>query len=303
MLTAVRLGGYAGVLGLVFGAAWAAGSAFGPAPVVTPPAAVSPQMGGAPMADMPEAPHATGTTRPAADGLASFAGGYGLRPVTTAFTAGSSARLDLTIDGPDGRPLTSFAARPDSTPLRLLVVRRDGAGLQVLSPTMAPDGTWSTPLRLPTAGAWRVLADFTPVGGAAMVLGTDVFVPGPFGPLEFPPARAAQVDGYQVRIDGDLTAGTPSALFATVSRDGRAVTDLEPEQGTFGRLVALRVGDLAYTPVTALTRAVSSADRSGPAIAFTAEVPTDGSYRLFLLFRHDGEIHTVDFTVPTAPAR
>ncbi|GAA1843051.1 hypothetical protein GCM10009836_23070 [Pseudonocardia ailaonensis] len=300
MLTAVRLGSYAGVLGLVFGAAWGAGSLVGPTGPAAPPAVTAAPTPG--MAGM-SADHAmTEPDRPVApgtNGLSSTAANYTLRPAATVLPAGTTTRLDLVIVAPDGQPATAFTGAP----MQLLVVRRDGAGLQVLRPTMAPDGTWSTPLRLPTAGAWRVIASFTAEGEDPAVLGADVFAPGPFTPLTFPPARAAEVDGYQVRLDGDLEAGMASALYATISKGGRAVTDLEPEGGAFGQLVALRAGDLAYTPITAQTRGAAPADRSGPAIAFTADLPTDGTYRVFLLFRHAGEIHTADFTVTTTAAR
>jgi hypothetical protein len=303
MLTAVRLGAYVGVLGVVFGAAWGAGTLAQPS-LAQPAPAPAP----ATTAEGPADAHAardtsagTAAAHPSTDGLATTADGYTLVPVTTALAAGRPSDLAVAVTGPDGRAVTTFTPRTDGSTLRLLVVRRDGAGLQVAHPEMAADGTWRAPLQLPTAGTWRVLADFTPAGGTPTVLGTDVFAPGDFTPLEFPAARVAQVGGYQLRIDGDLRAGTESAIFATVSLDGRAVTDLEPERGTFGDLVALRAGDLAYAPVTAQTRAEPE-DRSGPGIAFTATVPTEGTYRLFLRFRHAGEVHTVDFTVPTTGA-
>jgi hypothetical protein len=36
---------------------------------------------------------------------------------------------------------------------------------------------------------------------------------------------------------------------------------------------------------------------AGPEIAFTAQVPSAGTYRLFLDFRHGGSVHTAAFTV------
>ncbi|MCE0767778.1 hypothetical protein LWC35_33495 [Pseudonocardia kujensis] len=311
MLTAVRLGAYVGVLGVVFGAAWGAGSLARPAlspaaPAAATATATAPADAHAGMGTGEMGTGEMGTadaqgTLPDTTGLSASTDGYTLVPTTTALTTGRPTDLTFAITGPDGQAVTTYAARADGAPLRLLVVRRDGAGLQVVYPEMAPDGTWSAPVRVPTAGTWRVLADFTPVDGTPTVLGTDVSAPGDFAPLEFPPARAAQVGGYQVRIDGDLRAGAESAIFATVSLDGRAVTDLEPDRGAFGDLVALRAGDLAYNPVTAQTRA-EPGDRSGPGIAFTTTVPTEGTYRLFLRFRHAGEVHTVDFTVPTTGA-
>jgi len=112
------------------------------------------------------------------------------------------------------------------------------------------------------------------------------------------PSRVAEVDGYQVRLDGDLAVGTPAQVFVTVSRDGAGVTDLEPLDGAFGRLVGLRAGDLALAHVHPDATPPAPTDRAGPGIAFTAEVPGGGTYRLILDFRHAGAVHTAVFTLP-----
>ena len=112
------------------------------------------------------------------------------------------------------------------------------------------------------------------------------------------PSRVAEVDGYQVRLDGDLAVGTPTQVFVTVSRDGAGVTDLEPLDGAFGRLVGLRAGDLAPAHVHPDATPPAPTDRAGPGIAFSAEVPGGGTYRLILDFRHAGAVHTAVFTLP-----
>ena len=114
---------------------------------------------------------------------------------------------------------------------------------------------------------WRVFVDTTPTGGPTLVLGADLFAAGPFAPFTFPPSRTAEIGGFQLRLDGDLVPGVPSQVFATVSRDGAGVTDLQPYLGAFGKLVALREGDLAYAaaggaPPSATARAPRS--RSPP---------------------------------------
>ena len=98
---------------------------------------------------------------------------------------------------------------------------------------------------------------------------------------------------------GTWRSGTPAQVFVTVSRDGAGVTDLEPLDGAFGRLVGLRAGDLAPAHVHPDATPPAPTDRAGPGIAFTAEVPGGGTYRLILDFRHAGAVHTAVFT----PAR
>ncbi len=112
------------------------------------------------------------------------------------------------------------------------------------------------------------------------------------------PSRVALVDGYRVRLDGELVPGGPSQVFATVTRNGAAVTDLEPHLGGFGHLVALRLEDLDLLRVQPTAPPPAPADRSGPGVAFTTGTPTAGTYRLFLEFRHAGVVRTVSFTVP-----
>lgn len=113
------------------------------------------------------------------------------------------------------------------------------------------------------------------------------------------PSRVALVDGYRVRLDGDLVPGRPSQVFATVTHGGAGVIDLEPHLGGFGHLVALRLEDLALLRVHPDAPPPTSADRSGPGVAFSTAVPAAGTYRLFFEFRHAGDVHTATFTVPT----
>ena len=112
------------------------------------------------------------------------------------------------------------------------------------------------------------------------------------------PSRVAEVDGYQVRLDGDLAVGAPAQVFVTVSREGAPVTDLEPLDGAFGHLVATRDGDLRPAHVHPDATPPAPTDRAGPGIAFTVEVPGGGAYRLVLDFRHAGAVHTAVFTLP-----
>ena len=86
------------------------------------------------------------------------------------------------------------------------------------------------------------------------------------------------------------STGEESTLQFAVSRHGQAVTDVPMYLGARGHLVALRDGDLAYLHVHADEERLS----------FDAEFPTPGAYRLFLQFRHDGQVRTAAFTVDVA---
>ncbi|CCH30081.1 hypothetical protein ABZ816_31570 [Actinosynnema sp. NPDC047251] len=295
MSTTAKLSAYGVALVLVAGAAWAVGSAVGPLPADSAERGHGGTHGGedAGHGDDHSATVA-GAEQDQPAGLASSRGGYTLTPTDPTPAAGSP--FTFRISDREGRAVTAFEVEHDKR-LHLIVVRRDTAGFRHVHPEMAPDGTWSVPLDLPDAGTYRVFADFTPTGGQALTLGADVSVPGLFEPRAYSPSRVAEVDGYQVRLDGDLVPGKASPLRVTVSRDGAPVTDLQPYLAAYGHLVALRHSDLAYLHVHPEGAPDDGKTAPGPEISFVAEVPTAGTYRLFLDFRHAGAVRTAEFTV------
>jgi hypothetical protein len=279
MNTTARLALFGGALVLLAAGGFAAGKTAGP-------------VAGAGHGDPPG--HAEMAAAPG--GLAASEDGYTFTDPTP-----EPGRFSFMITGPDGKPVTAFDVEHEKR-LHLIVVRRDTAGFQHVHPELAPDGTWSVPLNPPAAGSYRAFADFAPTGGKPMTLGVDLSVAGNYQPATYPPSRTAQVDGYTVELAGDLTAGKTSPLTLTVRRDGVPVTDLQPYLGAYGHLVALREGDLAYLHVHPDGEPGDGKTAAGPQVKFAAEVPSAGTYRLFLDFRHGGVVRTAEFTVTTAPA-
>ena len=225
-------------------------------------------------------------------GLAVSAGPYLLAPGPTRFTAGRAGTFSFRIVDAAGRPVTRFQ-RAHTKYLHLIVVSRDLSGYQHLHPAMARDGTWSTRLDLPAAGAYRAFADFV-TGMGAETLGVDLFAAGRFAPAAPPrPSASAGVGGYTVALHGaPARAGQAGELSFQVSAGGWPVADLEPYLGARGHLVAVREGDLAYLHVHA-----EDAATPGALLRFHAAFPSAGRYRLFLQFQHDGKVRTAAFTV------
>ncbi|QCW51959.1 hypothetical protein FE634_18935 [Nocardioides dongxiaopingii] len=227
-------------------------------------------------------------------GLATSQDGYTLELDRTTLRPGTR-EVAFRITDEHGDAVTDYRVEHERR-LHLVAVRRDGTGFQHVHPELGADGTWRVPLDL-TPSAWRLIADFAPADtadtgqdDAGLVLGADLLVPGPSDVAPAPPVtRTATVDDYTVTLTGDLVAGDHSTLELTVSRDGVPVTDLQPYLGAFGHLVALREGDLAHLHVHPEEGA------SGPTVAFTAEVPSAGRYRLHLDFRHDDVVRTASF--------
>jgi len=230
-------------------------------------------------------------TEPA--GLGVSAAGYSLRLSPSQLQRGHARELRFTIEF-DGQPVTGFDELHERR-LHLIVVRRDGAEFQHLHPEMDAAGTWTVPVEFDAAGVYRAFADFS-VEGEQQTLATDLFVSGgEFEARPFPaPQPLAETDGYGVRLAaGDPVAGEPAELDFTVSRDGRPVVDLAPYLGEKGHLVALREGDLAFLHV----HPEEGQEVAAEEIEFASTFPTPGRYRLYLQFKHEGTVHTAEFTV------
>jgi hypothetical protein len=293
--TPVRLAVFVAALVVVFVGALGLGNATGPVgPVGAEPPAHDE---GGEHADASDAAHASHeAAAPPSDlpgGLAVSTDGYTLALDRPSLDAGRQ-QLGFRVLDDAGRNLVDYDVEHEKQ-LHLIVVRRDLTGFQHVHPRLDATGHWQVPLDL-TPGSWRVLADFTPAGGTGLTLGADLAVPGQVeAPAAALPTTSAQVDDYEVRLDGSLVPGEPTTLTLEVSRDGEPVTDLQPYLGAYGHLVALREGDLAYVHVH------PEDGPAGPTIAFGAEAPSPGRYHLFLDFQHDGVVRTASFVVDAGP--
>ncbi|MET8821600.1 hypothetical protein [Streptomyces rochei] len=309
MRTGLRITAFTAALAATFGTAYGVGRTVEPVVAESAPAPHDTH-DRTPAASEAGGDHG-GHEAEAAGGLQISEKGYTLDLATPRVTAGQKAELRFTVRDADGDAVTAYQREHDKE-MHLIVASRDLVTYRHLHPTRAADGTWSTPVDLPSAGGYRVFADFTPAGKDArnVTLGADLAASGRYEPARLPaPDRTATTDGYRVALSGSLRPGEPGELTLRVSRDGKPVTDLQPYLGAYGHLVALRSGDLAYLHVHPNGEPGDGTTEPGPAISFTATAPSAGTYRLFLDFKHEGEIRTAAFTVragaapdPQAPA-
>ncbi|MFC9325855.1 hypothetical protein [Kitasatospora sp. NPDC057015] len=241
----------------------------------------------------------------AAAGLAAERNGYRFTAAADSLPAGAPAEYRFTITGPDGGPVTAFAVE-QTRRLHFYAIRTDLTGFQHLHPEMAADGTWTAPLAALAPGDWRLYASFTPDSGAgrgtALVLSRPATVTGAAAPAPTATGTEAggtatgsgsatgSVDGYTVTVEGAPTAGVAAELRATVSRDGKPVTDLQPYLESYAHLTAFHAGDQAFAHLH--PEAGVSGAAGGPTLPFHAELPAPGAWRLFVQFQTAGTLHT-----------
>jgi hypothetical protein len=270
--TLSKLAGFAAVVVVAFGVAAVAGRAVGP----DREGAAKERAGAMGGHGADDAGHGGSD---AVRGLAVADGGLRLALGTTSLPRGSATTLRFAIDDVRG-PVRDFEVTHEKR-MHLIVVRRDGRGFQHLHPTLGADGTWRAAITLPDAGAYRVFADFQR-GGEPRTLAADLTVDGDALYAPLPAAHTVtQTDGYTVKLNP-----RGSELAFAISKGGKAV-DTEPYLGAGGHLVALRDGDLAFLHV-------HPTEERG--VAFEADLDTSTRYRLYLQFRHDGQVHTAEFT-------
>lgn len=290
MSAPLRLGLFAVALAAVFAVAGLAGDAFGPNRHVAAAASTA-ATGGDPHAtaadsgdDADDGERVRVAAQPVR-GLAVSQDGSTLELDRRTAQRGRRFELAFRINGRDGRAVRVFD-ETHTKRMHLIIVRRDLAGFQHLHPTMAVDGTWSTPVTLPNAGSYRVFADFS-TRHVTKTLAADLQVDGPVTTAPLPASvGTVTADGLRVTFDSDAAhAGQEAELAFTVTDDGRPVT-VQNYLGAKGHLVALREGDLAFLHVH------PDEDR----LRFMAEFPSPGRYRLFLQFQTGGRIHTAALT-------
>lgn len=242
-------------------------------------------------------------TTTAGAGLSATRSGYTLDAIAAPGESNRAGTLRFRVLGPDGATVTRFDTDNEKQ-LHLIIARSDTTQFRHVHPTMDAEGVWSIDWTWPTGGVYRVFADFTPTAGPGdLVLSRTVAVSGDAAPAaQLPPTTTAEVDGYRVRLTGRAGSDPAQALSTggselrfTVTKDGQPVTDLEPYLGSYGHLVALRIGDLAYLHVHPIDRVHPGG--GGPDITFHAQAPNAAEYRLYLQFSVGGTVHTAAFTV------
>ena len=279
MNTVGKLAAFAAVVAGGFAGAAVVGAAVGPIDVGNDSASHSTHGSGETAVDQPR-------------GLSVAEAGYRLTLDTTTVPGGEPSSFGFSIIEDD-----SIAARVfeelHERPLHLIVLSRNMVDYLHLHPAMDASGHWNVDFPALDPGSYRVFADFQPSGGANLTLGADITVPGEVRAVALPAAsNVATVDGYTVAMGGTPTVGDSELSFA-VEVEGQAVRT-DPYLGAAGHLVAIRGGDLAYLHVH------PHEDDTTPAVRFTGEFPTAGTYRLFFDFSHKGTVRTASFTVNVA---
>jgi hypothetical protein len=182
---------------------------------------------------------------------------------------------------------------------------------QHIHPDQQADGAWALDVTLPKPGAYRVISDFLPSGGAPQLLARTLVTADFTGDLRSEDARL-EVDTAWKKTAGTLSAELtfdPPRLVAgqyghlafrlADAATGEPVTDLQPYLGAFGHAFILsedlRDSVHSHPPEWRDGREISSGF-GGPEVMFEGYMPRPGRYRVWAQFLRRGELVTIPFT-------
>ena len=198
----------------------------------------------------------------------------------------------------NGKPVNDFDTEQTKL-MHFYLIRSDLTGFQHLHPTMPANWTWSVTPSALTAGDYRIYVQFVPhadAGDGALVLSRATTVMGSASNGSLPsPSSTTKVDGYTVKVSGTPMSGNDSRLKIIFSRDGTAVTDLQPYLDTYAHVTAIHQGELAFALLHPDGTATSAG--GGPTLTVHADLPEAGNYRVFIQFQADVVLHTAAITL------
>jgi hypothetical protein len=188
----------------------------------------------------------------------------------------------------------------------LFILSQDLEFFAHVHPELQRDGSFVQTAVLPRPGAYRLIADFLPLGGPPQLVQESVVTAGYTGSL-VPNARVVAdvadkvVGGVRVKLAMPPPIGGKEQLVTFEFEDaatGSPVSDLEPYLGAVGHLllVSADLQTVAHShPVADMSAAV------GPTVVFQALFPRAGTYRFWVQFQRHGRVLVAPFTVEARP--
>ena len=189
--------------------------------------------------------------------------------------------------------------------IHLLIVSKDLSYFAHEHPVEQQDGYYVWNHTFPKGGKYVLFADYTPIGGHNKVKRIDIIIT-PYHPHDVEHLAGAAVknqdltweeNGYRVSLatqngSGSFNANTPVVLRATVTKNGKAVTDLSPFLGALAHMVLISKDTKEFLHVHPLEGV-----GLGPDILLATNFTNPGLYKIWIGFNHKNKIQTSAFVV------
>lgn len=218
------------------------------------------------------------------------------------FSAQSPVELTIQVEPHDYTPIQAFTPINGEL-MHLFVVSEDFTQYEHLHPQYQGEATFTASFTPATATNYYLYAEFYPTGDTEAIAASFIrTTPSTVtrGQTLPAPAYTFEDDDYHVNLlpATPFPTGSPVELsFQIIDRQtGQPVTDVEPYMAAYGHAAMIHE---AKQPFLHIHPSSADAPKDGT-LTFQSTIETPGKYKIFLQFKHKGEVHTASFIVEAA---
>lgn len=216
-----------------------------------------------------------------------------LATVPEAITAGAPAKLIFGFKEKDQNVQLGIS---HEMKVHLMVISDDLTWFRHIHPEEQVDGTYSVTETFPHGGKYLLFTDFKPAGAAQVVNRQEIDVKG--NPLpkneEGSKKWISKTEGYTVKLENghDFKTNQTQHLEISIEKGGKHFQkkDMQNYLGAVAHIVMIGKADKNYLHIHPVS------DDRFPIYAET-HIEKPGIYKMWIEFKIDGQVHTVDFVV------
>lgn len=217
-----------------------------------------------------------------------------IRTESAALAAGQTAQISF-------RPLldsdTSSLVPLDEVhdhKIHVVIVSADLSYYQHIHPVYQANGNYTVDFQFPAGGEYIIFSDYIPTGSQSQVDRQTFSVTGqPRAKQQFAEEKLSDVtNGYTLQLqpqNGNFLTNNLNHAGVTITKDGKAVQNLQPVMGALGHLVIISGDGQQYLHV--------HPNESEGKMDFHMQFTTAGIYRGFFQFQVDDVLQTAQFTI------
>ncbi|OCT13660.1 hypothetical protein A8709_18915 [Paenibacillus pectinilyticus] len=205
--------------------------------------------------------------------------------------------ITIQVQDSKGKPIDKLDTVHEKM-MHVIVVSKDLSFFNHIHPAYKGNGEFVVKTQFPTAGEFKVIADFTPTGMSAMNKSQWFTIqgngPAP-KPVEPDTSLTKVVEGKEVTLSIDHLMANMELTLNFNIKDAltkKPVTDLQPYLGAVGHVVILSQDAENYLHVHP-----TEEKAKGPDAAFMTTFPHSGVYKIWGQFQQNDKVFMIPFVV------
>jgi hypothetical protein len=180
--------------------------------------------------------------------------------------------------------------------VHLFIMSKDLSYFAHEHPDSVSDGSYVWEHTFPSGGEYILFQDYTPTGSGHQLGRQTIKVSGQEAPAKELGEENLTWEsaGYKATLSSEkpFKANSSIELKASVYKNGRPVTDLDNYLGALAHVVIISEDANDFVHVHPM-----ESETHGPDILLHTKFPKKGKYKVFMQFKHEGEVHTSTFII------